>query len=84
MTLYLHEEDIRRQSMEKGRAEGRAEGKAEDILELLGEFGDVSDKLKEKILNQTDLEILSKWLRIVFKADSVEDFIKKAEIVYKE
>lgn len=80
MTLYLHEEDIRRQSLEKGRAEG----KAEDILELLGEFGDVSDKLKEKILSQTDLEILSKWLRIVFKSDSVEDFIKKAEIVYKE
>lgn len=58
------------------RAEGKAEGKAEDVLELLEELGTVSDELREKIMNETDLKVLTKWLKMAAKADSLEQFLK--------
>ncbi len=56
---------------------GKAEGKAEDILEILGELGEVSVELKEQILNQTDLKILKGWVKLAAKADSLEQFIRE-------
>ena len=58
------------------RAEGKAEGKAEDVLELLEELGTVTDELREKIMNETDLKILVKWLKMAAKADSIEQFLQ--------
>lgn len=59
----------------EGRAEGKAEGKAEGILELLEEIGPVSDELRERIMSETDLELLRRWLKQAAKADSVETFV---------
>ncbi|MDR2711779.1 MAG: hypothetical protein LBB91_01545 [Clostridiales bacterium] len=59
----------------EGRAEGKAEGKAESIIELLSDIGEVPDDLHEKILAQNDLAILSKWLRISTKVNSINEFI---------
>lgn len=56
------------------RDEGRAEGRAEDILELLGDVGDVSDELRERIMNQRDLDILSRWHRLAARSRTVEEF----------
>lgn len=58
------------------RAEGKAEGKAEDVLELLEELGTVSSDLREKIMSETDLKILVKWLKLAAKADSIEQFLQ--------
>lgn len=58
------------------RAEGKAEGKAEDVLELLEELGTVSNDLREKIMSETDLKILVKWLKLAAKADSIEQFLQ--------
>ena len=59
----------------EGRAEGKAEGKAEGILEFLEEIGPVSDELRERIMSETDLELLRRWLKQAAKADSVETFV---------
>ena len=56
------------------RKESKAEGKAEDIIELLEDIGEVSDFLRNQILTQTDLEILSRWLKLAARAQSIEDF----------
>ena len=61
-----------------GRAEGRKEGKAEDraeaVIELLEDLGELSDSLKTSIIEQTDLELLRKWLKAAARAKSIEDF----------
>ncbi len=59
------------------RAEGRAEGHRDDVLELLSNFGELSEDLRKQILEQEDEEILKKWLLLAARAESVEDFMKK-------
>lgn len=59
------------------RAEGRAEGHRDDVLELLSNFGELSEDLRKQILEQEDEEILKKWLLLAARAESVEDFMEK-------
>lgn len=61
----------------EGRAEGKAEGRAEDIIELLKALGEVPDELQKRILEQTDLDILMKWLRIAVGVSDIQEFIHK-------
>lgn len=63
---------------ERGRAEGKAEGKAEDILELLGEMGEVSGKMRTRIMNQKDLSVLNRWFRLAVQSRTVEEFERAA------
>lgn len=56
------------------RAEGKAEGKAESILKLLEDIGNVSKNLQDKILQEKNLEVLDRWVRLAAKADSIEQF----------
>lgn len=56
------------------RDEGIQEGKAEAILELLEESGPVPQELKKRILEESDPDRLSLWLKLAAKADSAEAF----------
>lgn len=58
------------------RDQGKAEGKAEDILELLGELGEIPNALRERIQKETDLQVLSRWLKAAAKAESISEFEK--------
>ena len=40
----------------------KTEGKAESVLELLEEYGEISEKLRNLVMNQTDLKILKNGL----------------------
>ncbi|MEI3219519.1 MAG: Rpn family recombination-promoting nuclease/putative transposase [Lachnoclostridium sp.] len=68
-------EEMLRDERAEGKAEGRAEGKAEAILELLEELGDVPESLRSKIATENDLELLTKWLRLAAKANSLNEFL---------
>jgi hypothetical protein len=68
--------------LHQGRSEGKAEGKQEDIIELLEECGEVSDKLIDIIKNQTDMNVLKNWLKAAANVESVEEFEK--QIITKE
>ncbi|MEZ3495459.1 MAG: Rpn family recombination-promoting nuclease/putative transposase [Lachnospiraceae bacterium] len=61
-----------------GRAEGwkdgRAEGKAEAVIELLEDLGELSDSLRNCIMEQMDLELQKKWLKAAAKAKSIAEF----------
>ena len=59
------------------RAEGKAEGKAEYVLELLEELSVIPDDIRQRILNETDLEKLGKWHKLAAKVDSMEQFLKE-------
>ena len=60
------------------REDGKIEGKIEDILDLLGDLGEIPIALKERIKKETNIEVLSKLLRYAAKCKSIDEFIQKA------
>ena len=60
--------------LNKEKADGRAEGKAEAVIELLEDLGELSDSLRNCIMEQMDLELQKKWLKAAAKAKSIEEF----------
>ena len=60
----------------KSKAEGLAEGRASAIIELLEELGTVPDDIRDKIMKETDLDILKKWNKAAARADSIAQFVK--------
>ena len=73
MLLELMLQDERRE----GRTEGKVESKAEDIIGFLEDLDVLPEELREKILNENDLTILKRWLKLAAKADSIEQFLKE-------
>ena len=59
------------------RAEGRVEGMSDGILNLLGDMGNISDEVRNRIKNEKNLDILTEWLKIAAKAGSIEEFLNK-------
>lgn len=58
------------------RAEGKAEGKAESVLELLAELGTVSKELETQIMSEQEISVLTSWLKLAAKSDSIEQFLE--------
>ena len=76
----LFADKLERQRMEgimEGKTEGKAEGKDEDILMFLEEMGSVPSSLREKILAQQDLNLLSRWLKLAAKAENLQEFERR-------
>ena len=59
------------------RRDAKIEGKIESVLELLAEYGEVSEELKEVIMKETDLEKVKKWVKLAARVHSVEEFAEK-------
>lgn len=74
----LHLENVRREGFEEGVACGVSQGKTQAIqellLEILSDLGTVSEKLKEIIVSESDIEVLNSWVKLVIKFDTVEAF----------
>ena len=85
MKSFEIEERIREEGIAEGKAVGHAEGLAEgmvqgkinDILELLGDFGEIPSSLKEQITAQKEEEVLRVWLKLAAKAGSIEEFTRQ-------
>ena len=70
-------EQGREEGLEQGREEGKSNGKAEGILDLLEEYGEIPDLLRQRILSEQDLDQLGRWLKLAARSDSIEEFQKK-------
>ena len=74
---YDYDMDIkvqREEAKEEGIEQGKKLGKQNDIIELLGDIGEVSETLKAKIRKEENRDILKKWLKLAAKAETVEEF----------
>lgn len=60
--------------IEEGRMEGIIQGKVENVVELLEEVGQLSESLKKRISEETNLENLSKWLKLAARSKTIADF----------
>ena len=70
---YMTIEEMLRREEKKWKAEGKAEA----VIELLEDIGTVPDEIREKILNESDLEVLRKWHKAAAKTDTMEEFLAK-------
>lgn len=61
----------------EGKMEGKIEGRIEDILELLGEHGEIPKDIKERIEQEKEEKVLKDWLKKAAAADSIEEFMGK-------
>ena len=59
----------------KGLAMGKTKGKAESVLLLLEDLGPVPDELRKAILEEQDMDILSKYLKLAAHAGSIAYFM---------
>lgn len=56
---------------------GIARGRIDSIFEILEEYGNLSDNLRNEILAQTDMDILKKWFKLAAKVSSIDEFAQK-------
>ena len=76
-TWEKREKLIRKEEYEDGKAEGRVSGIAESIIKLLENHGKISEDLQTKVMAEKDLQILSKWLKLAARVDSIDVFREK-------
>lgn len=77
MSIFEYDEE---KHMRLERRDAKAEGKAESVIEFLEELDTVPEKLKNRIMEENDLTLLSDWLKKAARAESIEGFIEKASI----
>ena len=65
----------------EGEAVGKLKGKIDSLLEILQELGDIPEALQNRIRSEKDLQALTSWLKAAARADSVEEFQKKAGLL---
>ncbi len=70
-------EDGLSEGLERGISQGISQGIMQSILELLEDLGEVPYEIRDKIKGQDDMEVLSKWLKLAAKSDSLDSFIQK-------
>ena len=63
---------------EAGRAEGLAEGRADTVLFFLEhKLGEAPEKVKEKILSETDRDVLNRYLELATNVKFTEEFARQ-------
>ena len=65
----------RQEGITIGKEKGIILGKALSVIELLNTKEDVPKEIQDKILNESNDEILGLWLKIAANCDTVSDFV---------
>lgn len=78
---YMRYDEIiaweRKDAAEEAKKEATKETTRIDIMELLKDYGDIPDSLREKIEKEDSLEILRKWLKLAARSTGLEEFERK-------
>lgn len=86
MSIYEYDEESARRAIrdtayergvEDGESKGETKGRQEDILWLLEDIGPVPDKLRKEIMEETDKEVLTAWLKAAARAGSLDEFMER-------
>ena len=73
----IEEKKLREAEFEAGKQAGIRLGIASTLLSFLSELGNVPNSLKDKILQEKNIEILQSWSKIAVKAETIEDFLSQ-------
>ena len=77
-------QEMLRDERAAGKEEGKVEGKVEEVLDFLQDLGNVSEKLEKRIMSETDLECLRRWIKLAARSATIEDFVSKMDEQVKE
>ena len=75
--LELESDRILQRGITQGVSLGELKNAMESVVELLEDYGVVSDELKDKIYSQKDISKLKVWLKIAAKVSSIEEFVER-------
>jgi hypothetical protein len=64
----------RKDAAEEAAEKATCATKRNDILELLEDYGEIPDNLKERIEQEESVDTLKKWHKLAAKASSIEEF----------
>jgi predicted transposase/invertase (TIGR01784 family) len=64
----------RREAAEEAAEKATCATKRNDIMELLEDYGEIPDYLREQIEQEESIDTLKKWFRLAVKASSIEEF----------
>lgn len=76
---YMRFEDLIAYERRDAAKEATQETKTQSIYELLEDYGEIPDTLKEKLEGTKDLELLKKYLKLAAKVDSIDEFMRMME-----
>jgi hypothetical protein len=70
----------RREAAEEAAEEATCATKRNDIMELLEDYGEIPDYLREQIEQEESIDTLKKWHKHAAKVSSIEEFAKEIPI----
>ena len=77
MSIFEYDQEKHmQQEREDAWKGGLLQGKASAVINLLKELDPLPEALEQKIKDETDPDILDKWIRLAAKAGSLDDFKK--------
>lgn len=77
MSIFEYDQEKHmQQEREDAWKGGLLQGKSSAVINLLKELGPLPEALEQKIKDETDPDILDKWIRLAAKAGSLDDFKK--------
>lgn len=62
-----------------GINQGMSQGKAEAIVEILDIKGVLSEDLRQRIILEKDVDVLTKWIRVAIDSNTAEDFARQMQ-----
>lgn len=62
-----------------GINQGMSQGKAEAIVEILDIKGVLSEDLRQRIILEKDVDVLTKWIRVAMDSNTAEDFARQMQ-----
>jgi predicted transposase/invertase (TIGR01784 family) len=77
---YMQSWEIEDICFEKGVAQGVAQGKQDAILDLLDIFGEIPSDLETVIREEKRPEVLTGWLKVARRVDSISEFEKSIHL----
>ena len=67
------------QGLTQGITQGMSQGKAEAVLEILNIKGMISADLKQRIVTEKDVDVLTKWIRLAMVSNTAEELQKQMQ-----
>ena len=71
---WAEDEYVRDEGRAEGLAKGKVESKTEWLLQMLEEFGEIPDSLRDRVLAEKEPEMLDAWFAAARKAKSLQEF----------
>ena len=71
---YMTLEDIIYYEREEERLATQQEEKVQAVFDLLEDYGELPDKLQQRLKEETDFDILKAWLKFAAKVQSISEF----------